>query len=364
MVEMDGSDNRMWSDGPGEATALMTRDLQGNAATAPTPVKIHWQGGLKFDGQTITFDREVVVASANSTLRCARMLAKLAAPLKFGQHLEQSSTSFSQIECEGGVTIENLARDTGGVTAHDRMQFGRLTINQNTGAIFGEGPGIIRSTRYGTGLGPLAGGPQSPATASPSPGSPGSKLNFLRVDFHEGLDGNMYTRELTFHKRVRTVYGPVDAWEQELEPTRPETLPPESMTLSCDDLRLNEDPRAAKAPTNPTVTTAKPVGQIQLQAKGNVRIDGQSATQGQFRVQATRASYEQSKDAFILEGDLPTPAKLWRRTNAGVDSPPIEALRIFYDRTRNQVKVDGIQHLEFGPQDLEKAQRPTRGPTR
>ena len=46
---------------------------------------------------------------------------------------------------------------------------------------------------------------------------------------------------------VRTVYGPVDAWEQELDLTRPDSLPPESMTLSCDELRLNEDPLAAQA---------------------------------------------------------------------------------------------------------------------
>ena len=59
----------------------------------------------------------------------------------------------------------------------------------------------------------------------------------------------MYTRELTFHDRVRTVYGPVDSWEQELDLTRPESLPPESMTLTCDDLRLNEDPLAAQAAT-------------------------------------------------------------------------------------------------------------------
>ncbi len=196
-VEMDGRDNHMWSDGPGEATVLMARDLQGNATATPTPVKIRWQNGLRFDGQTITFDHNVVVASADSTLKCDRMLARLAAPLQFGQHIDQTATSFSQIDCEGRVAIENLSRDLGGVTSHDRMQLGHLTINQQTGEIRGQGPGVIRSTRFGNGMVPLA-GPQDakPPAASPAANGPGNKLHFLRVDFHTGLDGNMYTRDV------------------------------------------------------------------------------------------------------------------------------------------------------------------------
>lgn len=356
-VEMDGRDNHMWSDGPGEATVLLARDLQGNATASPTPVKIRWQNGLRFDGQTITFDRNVIVASADSTLRCDRMLAKLMAPLQFGQRLDPTATSFSQIDCEGQVNIENLSRDLGGVTSHDRMQLGHLTINQQTGEVRGQGPGVIRSTRFGAALGPIAGVPGAkPQAASPAAKASGSKLHFLRVDFHTGLDGNMYTRELTFHDRVRTVFGPVDSWDQELELTRPESLPPESMTLSCDELRINEDPLAAKAAAVPNGTGAKPMGAIQLQARSNVRIEGESLVQGPFSIQADRASYDKSKEMFLLEGETRTPAKLWRRSKTG-DGPPIEARKIYYTIPTNQVKVEGIQHLEFNPGDVEKAQR-------
>jgi hypothetical protein len=356
-VEMDGRDNHMWSDGPGEATVLMDRDLQGNASATPTPVKIHWENGLRFDGQTIAFDRNVVVASADSTLRCERMLARLAAPLQLGQHLDQTATSFSQIDCEGQVNIENVSRDLGGVTSHDRMQLGHLTINQQTGDIRGQGPGVIRSTRFGDAVGPMAGPVGTkPQAAAPAADAGASKLHFLRIDFHTGLDGNMYTRDITFHDRVRTVYGPVDSWEQELELTRPESLPMESTTLFCDELRVNEDPLAAKATPVPNSTGAKPMGAIQLQAKSNVRIDGQTLAQGQFRIQADRATYDKSKELFLLEGDTRTPAKLWRRPKVG-DSPPIEARKIYYTIPTNQVKVEGIQNLTIFPSDVEKAQR-------
>jgi hypothetical protein len=166
----------------------------------------------------------------------------------------------------------------------------------------------------------------------------------------------MYTRMLTFHDRVRSVYGPVDAWEQELELTRPDSLPPESMTLSCDELQLNEDPLGARAAAaNPNNAAAKPMA-IQMRANGNVQIQGESLAQGQFRVQADRASYDKSKEMFILEGDMRTPAKLWRRTATG-DSPPYEARKIYYSRLTNQAKAEGIQYLEINPGDVEKARR-------
>ncbi|HEX5470471.1 MAG TPA: hypothetical protein VFW73_01225, partial [Lacipirellulaceae bacterium] len=363
-VQMDGHENRMWSDGPGEATMLMARDLQGNASATPTPVKIQWQGGLQFDGQVITFDRDVVVTSADSTMHCDRMLATLLAPIKFGQHVEQTATSLHQVECLGRVTIDNLSRDMGGLTAHDRVQLGRLTINQQTGEVYGEGRGVISSTRYGAGLGPLGGAPAAPTRAStlPPAGASGSKLHFLRVEFHSGLKGNLYTREVTFLDRVRAVFGPVDSWEQELDLARPESLPPESMTLTSNYLRINEDPLSARTAPSPNSTGGKPMGPLQLQAQGDVRIDGQTLGQGEFTIQSDRASYDQAKDMFIVEGDERTPAKLWRRPQTGTMGPPVEARRFKYNRSTNTPQIDGFKYLEFGPDDLQKAQQTT--PTR
>jgi hypothetical protein len=186
------------------------------------------------------------------------------------------------------------------------------------------------------------------------PDESGSKLHFLRVDFHRGLAGNLYTRELTLFERVRSVYGPVDAWEQELDASRAETLPPDAMTLTCDELRINEDPIAARSAPTTTAPESQPIGPIQLQASGNVRIDGQAPGQGPFSAQAGRASYEQAKDVFLLEGDGRTPATLWR---AGQQGAPPAARMIRYDRRTGDVSVSGIQYIEITPTDIENARR-------
>jgi hypothetical protein len=237
------------------------------------------------------------------------------------------------------------------------MQLARLTINQQTGAMSGDGPGVIRATRFGDGMVTIPGQSAPPQKTTPT-NSAGNKLYFLRVDFRKGLEGNMYIREVTFHERVRAIYGPVDSWEQELDPTRPATLPPDTMTLTSDDLRVNEDAVAARA-APPTVAGKRQMGPIQMQASGDVRIDGKVPNQGEFSVQADRASYEQAKDAFILEGDTRTPAKLWRRNTAGTDSPPTEARKIRYVRSTNDAQVDGIQYWELVPADLQNARRPS-----
>ncbi len=361
LVELDVRDNRMWSDGSGRATLLVTRDLEGQASATPFPMDLSWQGGLNFDGSTMVFERDVVVEGADDTFHCDRLLAKLNSKIVFGEAIDQKAIDVSEIECDGGVTINHLSRDAVGVTSHERAQLARLAINQQTGAISGTGPGVIRSTRFGDGLAALA-GPQNPAApqlVAPPPGAAGSKLHFLRVDFERGLTGNLYTRELTFHERVRAVYGPVDAWEQELDANRPESLPPDAMTLTCDAMRINEDPVAARAVPAAANGQKKGIGPVQIQATGNVRIDGQMPKHGAFSARAARASYERAKDAFIFEGDGRTPATLWRAGQAG--APPA-AQRIRYVRSANNgkgsVEVDGVQYLEITPQDIESARRP------
>ena len=357
-VELDQRDNRLWSNGPGKATLLVTRDMNGAASTTPIPITISWAGGLQFDGRTVTFRRNIVVAGTNDTLHCNELSARLATPLKFGQSIDQRSTELAEVECRGNVSIDHRSRDDVGITSHERLQIARLAINQQTGEISGDGPGVLRSTRFGNSLTSFAApqlGSSSPPMVAPPPGFTGSKLNFLRLDFQEGIIGNMRLRDLSFHGRVRAVYGPVDSWEQELDTHRPETLPAESVRLSCEELRVHEDPIAARAAAQVSETGSRPLGKVQLEALHNVRLDGRSAERGAFGAQAQRASYDQSKETFILEGDMRTPATLWY---AGQQGAPPAARKITFVRSTGDLKIEGLLFIEFTSQELESASRP------
>ncbi|HEY3391229.1 MAG TPA: hypothetical protein VGK58_00870 [Lacipirellulaceae bacterium] len=360
VVELDQRGNRLWSNGPGEATLILTRGLDARAPQSPIPVDVSWRGGLQFDGQNVLIQKNVVVAGVDDTLHCDELSAKLTVPIQFGQSVGQRTVDVAEMECRGRVSIDHRSRDDVGVTSHERVQLERLQINQRTGAISGDGPGVIRSTRFGAGLATLT-GPQAGASqqrvADPQT-SKGSKLHFLRLDFQRGLTGDMYYRTLSFDGRVRTVYGPVDAWEQELDASRPETLPPDSVLLSCDQLRINEDPIAATAAPIAREAQTRPLGPVQLEAKGNVHIDGQTESQGIFGALADRATYEEIKDVFVLEGGTRNPAQLWLRRYPGEQVTPLSAGRIRYDRSTGLPKVERFQNFEITPGNLEKAERP------
>jgi hypothetical protein len=217
---------------------------------------------------------------------------------------------------------------------------------------------VFRSTHFGDSLSTIGSTGKASAVrndVAPPPGAGRSKLYFLGVDFQQGLVGNLYTRELTLFDRVRTVYGPVDSWEHELDVARPETLPPETVRLLCDELRVNEDPIAARAAAAAAPDSdSRPLGPLQLQAQRNVRIDGQSAERGPFVAQGGRASYEQAKDVFLLEGDPRTPATIWY---AGQTGPPPAFRKITFNRSTGELKGD-FMYLEFTPGDVENARRP------
>ena len=322
-VELNAGENRLWSDGAGTATMLVTRDLEGNATSTATPMKLQWEGGLNFDGRFVTFSRRVQVLGADDWLHCDQLAAKLTAPIVFGQGASGQPLDLAEIQCAGHVAMDHRARDEKGPTSHERVELEQLTINQQTGAISGQGPGAIRSTHFSDQLNPLAGPPTvgaKPGAAGNQvsgalPSGGGTKLHFFRVDFQRGLIGNLYTRELELQEWVRTVYGPVDSWEQELDINRPETLSPGTVTLTCDDLRVNEDPVATtlRRAKDPYKVPSRAMGPVQLRAEGNVRIDGESPSQGMFAAQANRATYEQAKETFILEGTPNVPATLWHQ---------------------------------------------------
>jgi hypothetical protein len=362
VVELDQRGNRLWSQGPGKATMLVTRDLDGRQSTTPMPLEISWQGGLAFDGRTVVFQRNVLVAATDDRVRCDYLAARLTTPIQFGRQVDQEAIDLAEIDCRGRVMLDHHSRDDVGIVSHESLALEQLTANQQTGEILGEGPGVLRSTRFGGGLASFS-SPQKSAPSlngvAPPPGVGGSKLHFLRIDFQRGLKGNLHLRWLTFDERVRVVYGPVDAWEQELDPNRSESLSPESIRLACDELRVNEDAVAARA-TGSTSPENRTFGPVQVEAKGSVRIDGRSAENKAFGAQGNRVSYEQVKELFQLEGDLLTPAIVWYPGQTGQPPAAKRISFVYSDGTLKNFKVDKIIFVEITPGDIEsvRAARP------
>jgi hypothetical protein len=347
-VQLDVGQNRLWIDGPGVADMLLKRSLTGKEAAGPTPLELRWQGGLAFDGlkRQILIQRDVQVDGSDDHLRCDEVEVRLTSAVDFGKRVEQNAIEVEQVECRGRVNLDHTSRDEVGVTSHERMELARLAVNQQTGAISGTGPGVIRSTHLSNQLPGLT---VPGAVPNPIPKSD-AKLHFLRVDFQQGLEGNITNREITFLTRVRTIYGPVDAWEQELDGNRPEMLPPDTLTLTSEKLRVNEDPLTVNHRTRDLLAAnSSPIGKIQMMAELNVRIEGQSPKQGMFFATAERVSYTQMKEQLILEGNNRVPATLSHTDPLTGQKIENSAGKIIYNRLSGQAEWDTVRSFEFTP---------------
>ena len=245
------------------------------------------------------------------------------------------------------MALDHKSRDEVGVTSHERMELEQLSVNQQSGAIRGTGPGVIRSTHFANQLPGLATPGAAAAKALPMGDA---KLHFLRVDFQQGLEGDFVNRWIKFKTRVRTIYGPVDAWEQELDANRPELLPLDTLTLTSNELSINEEPLTANHRARERVqVSGSPLGFVQMTASDNVRIDGQSPKQGMFAATADRVSYTQSKEQFILEGSNRLPATLWHRDPVTGQQIDNSAGKIIYNRLTGQAEWETVRAFEFTP---------------
>lgn len=348
-VNLDQAAGRMWADGAGDARVSIERDLFGQPTVAATDLYLRWQGGLTFDGRRITVREDVFGEGPHDWLRCERMVATLTRPVDFKEARGDTDVEVAQVECSGGVTIDHRTVDEQGQRSHERMRLEEtISINQSTGAMSGTGPGWVRSVHLSDAAGGLGALPGAAPREPDNDEDDGPRLHFLRVQFLNGLDGDLNTRRVAFHGDVRAVYGPVLAWEQELPMEFPGGLPPETATLQSDHLQVNEDPMArATASRGPA---GERLNTMELKAWGNARLEASAGESGVFTAHAATVSYSQTKEIFQIQGDGRKPATIWRRAAPG--APPDRAvMKTFsFNRKTGRVVVSDFYNVssEFG----------------
>lgn len=155
-------------------------------------------------------------------------------------------------------------------------------------------------------------------------------LMFLSIEFQRNLTGNFHRREMTFMDRVRTIYGPVGGWEEQIRWSQLATQPAQVIFLSCDQLSAVE-------------FTLPPSGQrfLELVAVGNTVIESAGYT-----ARAHRLSYTEHKGLVVLEGDGRTDAELFRQQRLGSPRERVAARKIYYWPQTNHLTLESASGLE------------------
>ena len=347
-INLDRGANRLWIEGPGR----MDLPLSGNAAgpgifpgqsAAPQgTLFIEWKKNMVFEGRTAKFTESVSAATPQQHVQTETLEVRLKNPISFSNSdmQNQSRTELEELRCYNGVYLENRSvDDQQQLTSYDRMQVADLAVNMISGALTAGGPGWLNSVNLGSSDGAqnrFAAGMFGGGSVTETPGGAAAaqshaQLNCLHVRFQGSITGNILSREITFHEQISAAYAPVADWSAMIDPTKPETLGPQGISLHCEHLKVNQMPvPSAKSQT------------IELESLGNALVEG-----GIFTATAQRISYAEAKDLLILEGDGRTDAAT---VQAGPTWRPVStfsARKIIYRPKTNRLEVDGAHSLEI-----------------
>ncbi len=336
-IRMNREQNRLWIDGAGRMVLPIDRDSEGRPLKQPTSLAITWKERMQFDGLTARYDRDVLAQTDERMLRTEMLAVTMAQRVDFAAPQAQQRPQVEWVVCQGGANLENRTIALGQVVSVDRLQLRDLTLQQSTGAISGNGPGVMTSWRHGganlpgQNIMPVAAGTTAATSASVA-AKPNDQLNYVNVQFQRGMTGNMHNRELTFSDRVKTIYGPVKSWSEKLDPDSTAGLGPQDMLLTSDQLRISQP--AAQPNVKPST---------EIEAIGNTRAEGATYTANAYRV-----SYAQAKDMLILEGDGRSDAQLYRQEVVGGPQSQAIARRILYYPATRRAEVDDAHFLDLG----------------
>jgi len=355
LVEFDRGRNRVLVDGAGRlsiavqpgAARLDALSLTAAApaqATAPTPaagpegppdtLDVTWRSRMEFDGLTARFMDTVVATSGEASLAAAALDVVFDRRIEFGAVQDRAAAAgrpdVARIACGGGVRLESASTAGDGTRSVEKLTARDMLVDRTTGDVTGNGPGRLSTTRFGQPAGMLgppsgAGGPAPPPVARPD------ELTYLGVDFQRGLRGNIHRRVMEFHQRVEAIWGPVPSWESSLDVHAPGGIPARAVAVSSDSLAVGQ-----------SLQQVGRRGAIDLQATGNVLVEGDT-----FTARSGRLSFSEAKDLLVFEGDGRSDAQLFRQLQVGAPTSSASAGRILYWRSLNRVDVDDARYLDL-----------------
>ncbi|MFP6670096.1 MAG: hypothetical protein VB857_01675 [Pirellulaceae bacterium] len=318
-IHLDQQINRMWVAGPGEMHLQ-----QAQASRPPNSTQITWGKRLDFDGQTVTIEKDVKTLvqshAANGQSTQTRITgALLQATLNRHLNLQQPDSTtplqLRRLTYGGGINIISQTRSaTSQPLSIDQLQVRSMSLDQQTGELQATGPGWGSSVRV-----------DQRKKVDANPMAP-PELIYVRVQFENGIVGNILNRHIRFYRRVQTLYGPVPDWNHVLDANIPNGLGEQGIELVSEQLELADLQQQGQS--------------VVLTATGNTHLESQK-----YSALAHQLKFAQLNSLLVLEGDR-LPAQLFLKpSKAG--APDAAAKKIMYWFDTNRLQVEGANFINF-----------------
>ncbi len=335
-INMDRGRNRLWIDEPGLMTLLVDRDLQGQELRQPMPLEITWRKRFEFDGLRAVFDVGVVARRQEEQLQTQRLEVVMSEVVDFGEtrgnETSRDRPEIAQIICREGVYLEAQRFDKHGeLEAIEKMELADLAIDQKSGALSGGGPGwITRVGKSDSRSGSVLPGAVAPPTTRQPRVDEEPKILYLRVDFQQGMTGNIHRKQVIFQHQVVCVYGEVEDWNQTIDGDRPSEFGPQTVRLRSDQLQVTEMPALNGAPP-----------WRELVASGNTTSEGKM-----FTANAERITYAENKQLLTMEGNSVRPAEFYLQRRVGDRPARVSARKVTYNSKTGEYKLAGLDSVD------------------
>jgi len=335
-LKLSRRDNRVTIEQAGDMTLPIQQDFQGQKLNDAQEITITWKGSMVFDGSAARFRRGVVVRAATFWASAEELQAILTSRIDFGASAEKKRPELKRLVLSGDANLENhtFSTDDGRQQAVEHMSARSLDVDRVTGEIRGDGPGWLSRVQVGS--------PRLPGTEAlpmpPRDASANEGLTYLRVDFRKQVAGNLHRRQVEFADQIQAVHGPVQHWDDIVDPRSRESLGERGMVLTTDRLQLADFlPPGAKK------------GSLEMTAIGGTKVEGRD-----FTASAHRLTFTAAKNQLVLEGDGRNDAEIRHQYQNSV-----AAQKIYFWQDTGAIQMDGVKNLNLGP-----TARPGVGPPR
>ncbi len=338
-IKLDQAENLLWIETPGKMTLPASQDQLDEGLRPVSDTVVTWKGRMDFDGRTAKFRRDVKTSGMyqlkngellETTMSGSSLDITVSRRISFSSGDSQSAKAdLKSLAFANGFFYESHRRATDNdLISIDRLQARNLFFDRLDNQMTAEGPGWATSVHRGNGSLDLG---SAKAKAPPAQAKKKEGLNYGSINFAQGLKGDLEKREVEFHGRIRCVYGPVATWQSTLDPSRAGGLGPKGVKVTCDVLKVAELGQPVEGERK-----------MLLNALSNAVLEGSS-----FRATAKRMSFDQSKDLFVLAGDIREDARLLRWFQPGGPEHRATARKILYWRTENRIEVDDAKFLDL-----------------
>ena len=352
-INVNRGENRIWIDGPGEATlpapagggqgflpAMGSEKTSEPAFAAALPSKVKppagppqtihldWLGGLKFDGQTVQLSGEVHARTATQRTTSQTLEAVLSQRVDLTATAAGPPTELARVIWTGNVFAENRGLDEQGKQLSlEQMQVPTLIVDKAGGKLYATGPGWVHSVRKSAEA--KAGGPVRQVAQQPN-NMPNKPLTNIHVAFDRAIVGDLAQRRIEFQERVRTTYSPANEFTDHIVAEVPKDLADErGMLMTSDRLIVTE-----------LITPS--ARWMELEATNNAYLEGRA-----LKVQAASIRYSSDKEVVTVSGDGRADANIWHQATPGQKPSTIVVQKWKYFLRTGAWESDGIKHFDL-----------------